>query len=99
MGQHVDSLAIGDYIAVRGPKGLFKYKPNIKKAIGMIAGGSGITPMVQVSRAVLADENDRTSLSLIFANVADRDILMKDELDDMAAKHDAFKVYYVLQEV
>lgn len=48
MGQHVDHMAIGDKIKVRGPHGSMNYSPNMKKHIGMIAGGSGITPMLQV---------------------------------------------------
>jgi NAD(P)H-flavin reductase len=43
-------LKIGDSMAVRGPKGNFNYSANISRAIGMIAGGTGITPMLQVSR-------------------------------------------------
>jgi len=48
MSQHMDALKIGDTIDVKGPKGKFVYKPNMKRAIGMIAGGTGITPMLQV---------------------------------------------------
>lgn len=39
-------------------------------AAGMIAGGSGITPMYQVAQEILRDPNDPTALSLIYANVA-----------------------------
>jgi cytochrome-b5 reductase len=41
-------LKIGQEMAVRGPKGNFNYTPNMCRAIGMIAGGTGITPMLQV---------------------------------------------------
>lgn len=41
-------LKVGDEMAVRGPKGNFNYTPNMCRAIGMIAGGTGITPMLQV---------------------------------------------------
>ena len=41
-------LSIGDTVNVRGPKGQFNYTPNMCRAIGMIAGGTGITPMLQV---------------------------------------------------
>jgi cytochrome-b5 reductase len=41
-------LSIGDTVNVRGPKGQFNYSPNMCRAIGMIAGGTGITPMLQV---------------------------------------------------
>eukprot|EP00698_Gefionella_okellyi_P024379 TRINITY_DN8580_c0_g1_i3.p1 TRINITY_DN8580_c0_g1~~TRINITY_DN8580_c0_g1_i3.p1 ORF type:complete len:263 (-),score=39.54 TRINITY_DN8580_c0_g1_i3:280-1068(-) len=98
MSQHVERLRIGDCIVARGPKGAFKYQPNMKRRIGMIAGGSGITPMLQVSRAVLSDKADNTQLSLIFANIAERDILLREELDSMAAASKSkFNVYYVLE--
>jgi cytochrome-b5 reductase len=63
----------------------------------MIAGGTGITPMLQIIRAALKNPGDSTKLSLIYANVNFEDILLKKELDDLAAIHaDRFKVYYVL---
>ena len=63
----------------------------------MIAGGTGITPMLQIVRAALKNPLDRTKLSLIYANVNPEDILLKKELDELAAKHShRFRVYYVL---
>lgn len=63
----------------------------------MIAGGTGITPMLQIIRAALKDPQDRTKLSLIYANVNPEDILLKKELDLLAQNHtDRFTVYYVL---
>jgi ferredoxin-NADP reductase len=44
---------------------------------GMIAGGTGITPMYQVAAAILKDPRDRTQLSLIFGNLTEDDILIK----------------------
>jgi cytochrome-b5 reductase len=40
-------LKLGDRVKVKGPKGQFKYQPNMVRAMGMIAGGTGITPMLQ----------------------------------------------------
>lgn len=63
----------------------------------MIAGGTGITPMLQIIRAALKNSLDRTKLSLIYANVSSEDILLKKELDELASQHShRFKVYYVL---
>jgi len=46
---------------------------------------------------VLKNPSDRTGLSLIYANVNPDDILLKSELDRLAAEHaDRFKVFYVL---
>jgi cytochrome-b5 reductase len=65
--------------------------------IGMIAGGTGITPMLQIIRAALKNPLDVTQMSLIYANVNESDILLRKELDELAAAHPIrFKVYYVL---
>ncbi|EFN51098.1 hypothetical protein CHLNCDRAFT_141423 [Chlorella variabilis] len=50
-------------------QGRFRYERGSKKAIGMLAGGSGITPMFQVMQHILKDPNDNTALSLVYANV------------------------------
>lgn len=64
---------------------------------GMIAGGTGITPMYQVAMAILKDPADTTQLSLVFGNISEDDILLRAELDDLAAAHPGrFKVYHVL---
>ena len=43
---HTDQ--VGDYIEVKGPEDKLKYSPNMKRHIGMLAGGTGIAPMMQV---------------------------------------------------
>jgi cytochrome-b5 reductase len=63
----------------------------------MIAGGTGITPMLQIIRAILKNPSDRTQISLIFANVNEDDILLRKELEELAEKEKArFKLYLVL---
>ncbi|KAI8992581.1 hypothetical protein BDB01DRAFT_778925 [Pilobolus umbonatus] len=89
-------LKIGDEIAVRGPKGNFNYVPNMCKSIGMIAGGTGITPMLQIIRAICRNPADKTKISLLFGNVSEEDILLREELEELARKHDNFTVYHVL---
>ncbi|GAV69958.1 NAD_binding_1 domain-containing protein/FAD_binding_6 domain-containing protein [Cephalotus follicularis] len=99
MSHHFREMRVGDYLAVKGPKGRFKYQPGQVRAFGMIAGGSGITPMFQVARAILENPKDRTKVHLIYANVAYEDILLKEELDSLAAKYpERFQVYYVLNQ-
>ena len=99
MSQAMDALAVGDSLLFKGPKGRFEYKPGAKRAIGMLAGGTGITPMFQVAQAMLQNPNEKTTISLIFANVSFDDILLKDELEDLAKRNPGrFSVYYVLNE-
>lgn len=59
----------------------------------MIAGGSGITPMFQVAQGILRNPYDATIVFLIYANVAEEDILLRKEFDKWARDHRArFKV-------
>lgn len=96
ISKHLAGLKIGQTIRARGPKGQFVYSPNMVRAFVMIAGGTGITPMLQIVRAVTGNAEDKTQIDLIFANVSKEDILLKEDLDDLAAKHANFRVHYVL---
>nr|ALP32221.1 cytochrome b5 reductase [Phaffia rhodozyma] len=97
ISKHIDGLKIGDSIKVKGPKGQFVYDKNLASHLSMIAGGTGITPHLQIIRAALKDETDKTTISLIYANVTEEDILLKKELDELAANSQGrFTVYYVL---
>ncbi|XP_054797712.1 NADH--cytochrome b5 reductase 1-like [Prosopis cineraria] len=99
MSHHFREMHVGDYLDVKGPKGRFKYQPNEVRAFGMIAGGTGITPMFQVTRAILENPQDKTNIHLIYANVTYDDILLKEELDEFALKFSSqFRVYYVLNQ-
>ena len=57
------------------------------KSVSMIAGGTGITPMLQLVRAVFRDPEDETRLSLLFANQTEEDILLRKELEEVQAEH------------
>lgn len=98
ISKHLASLSVGDKMAVKGPKGAMVYTPNMVKRFGMIAGGTGITPMLQITRAIISGRRigDETRVDLIFANVNPEDILLKDDLDQLAREDKRFKVYYVL---
>jgi len=97
ISRYMSLLKIGDHIRVKGPKGQFNYSPTLSREIGLIAGGTGITPMLQIIRAALKNPQDNTRLSLIYANVNYDDILLKKELDELANKYvSRFKVFYVL---
>lgn len=113
MSQYVDALKIGDSIAFRGPTGKLKYlgdgqfnisKPNqpqinLKtKYIDMIAGGTGITPMLQLTREILTRAKEtQFKMALLFANQSENDILLRNELDTLAAEYpDNFKVWYTV---
>jgi NAD(P)H-flavin reductase len=62
----------------------------------MIAGGTGITPMLQVIRQIFNDVGDTTRVNLLFANVSSADILLKKELDELASAHKNLTVHYAI---
>uniref|UniRef100_A0A8C9TTW4 NADH-cytochrome b5 reductase n=1 Tax=Scleropages formosus TaxID=113540 RepID=A0A8C9TTW4_SCLFO len=113
MSQYLENLRIGDTIDFRGPSGLLTYKgkgqfaikPDKKsdaviktaKQVGMIAGGTGITPMLQIIRAIMKDPADKTVCYLLFANQTEKDILLRPELEEIEAAHPSrFKIWLTL---
>ncbi|EIN14232.1 cytochrome-b5 reductase [Punctularia strigosozonata HHB-11173 SS5] len=97
MSQYLHTLKPGDSLAIKGPLLKFPYKMNEYDEIGMVAGGSGITPMYQVLQHALADPSNKTKFTLLFGNVEERDILLKEEFDKLKKKHpDTFEIIHVL---
>ncbi|CAK9169158.1 unnamed protein product [Ilex paraguariensis] len=96
MSQHFASLKPGDVVEVKGPIEKLRYTPNMKKRIGMIAGGSGITPMLQIIDSILKNPDDNTQVSLLYANVSPDDILLKQKLDVLGASHPNLKIFYTV---
>ncbi|KYK70651.1 putative NADH-cytochrome b5 reductase 1 [Toxoplasma gondii TgCatPRC2] len=97
MSQYLDSLHPGDQVDVMGPFGLIEYLGNgefqvnrrvlKKKHIGMVAGGTGVTPMFQLLSSILRTGGDKTTVSLLFANRTEEDILLRDELEEMCEQY------------
>ncbi|NXB92178.1 NB5R3 reductase, partial [Vidua chalybeata] len=89
----------------KGKAGKFDIRPEKKaepvtktvKYVGMIAGGTGITPMLQIIRAIIKDKDDPTTCQLLFANQTEKDILLRSELDEIQAQNPGrFKCWYTL---
>jgi cytochrome-b5 reductase len=64
----------------------FEYKPNQYSHMTFIAGGSGITPIYQLTQAILRNPADKTQISLIYANNTPADILLREEFEDLERK-------------
>lgn len=97
ISRYVESKQVGEYIDVRGPKGFYTYTPNMVKLLGMVAGGTGITPMYQIMTAILNNPQDKTEVHLVYANVSEDDILLRDELKALHEKHPKqLFIHYVL---
>ncbi|MCJ1388312.1 hypothetical protein MMC18_001158 [Xylographa bjoerkii] len=96
-GHYMTNLKIGDSVEFRGPTGMMRYRKGMCSQIGMVAGGTGITPMYQVIRAICEDPSDKTTISLLYGNNTLNDILLRDKLDGFAKTYpEKFRVWYVL---
>ncbi|EAW91454.1 cytochrome b5 reductase 1, isoform CRA_d [Homo sapiens] len=113
MSQYLDSLKVGDVVEFRGPSGLLTYtgkghfniqpnkksppEPRVAKKLGMIAGGTGITPMLQLIRAILKVPEDPTQCFLLFANQTEKDIILREDLEELQARYpNRFKLWFTL---
>ena len=61
-----------------------------------VAGGTGITPMYQVIRAIMSDPEDATRVFLLYTNRNEQDIMLRKELDAWQASHKNLKVWHTL---
>lgn len=85
----------GDKIAMSGPHQGGHFEVGMAGRVGMVAGGTGITPMISIIRSILKRGLD-VEISLLFANKTVDDIILKDEFDRYAGEYDNFTRYYVV---
>merc|ERR1711939_1185619 len=89
-----------DFVVKKYPKGpipKYPYEANKHDHVAMIAGGTGITPMYQVARAIFKNPDDKTKVTLVYGNVSEEDILLKKELQDLENKYpQRFRAFYLL---
>ncbi len=94
----LDKVKVGDVFTANGPAGVFCFNPvfHSKKQV-FLAGGSGITPFMSMSREILQSELDR-EIYLIYGCRNEEAVFFKKELEDMAARHKNFNFELVLSE-
>ncbi|KAI1280980.1 nitrate reductase [Xylaria sp. FL0933] len=109
MTQALDSLPLGHAVDFKGPHGKFEYlgrglcavsgrQRRVRRFV-MVCGGSGITPIYAVLRAVLVDREDATACVVLDGNRAEEDILCRAELDAMRAGNEhRYRLSYVLSQ-
>jgi len=111
MTQYLDKLVPGkDSMEIYGPMGHIHYKRpgffTIKQGkehnnykvqkIGMVCGGTGITPMLQIVDEIVSNSRDKTQVSMIFGNVSIDDILLKKELEAIRQKHENIHIRFII---
>jgi ferredoxin-NADP reductase len=90
----VDDLREGDELEVRGPLGgWFVWKPEMTAPVQLIAGGSGIVPLVAMARAHGAS-GSTAPFRLLYSVRAPEDVFFRSELERLATS-DRFDITWV----
>lgn len=98
-GNHLFGLKENDTVSFKGPIVKWKWTPNQFENVTLIGGGSGITPLFQLLHQITKNPQDKTKVNLIYGSKTDQDVLLKKEIDDIAAKYPGrVNVTYFLDE-
>lgn len=109
MGRALDAVRAGDEMRVAGPVGLEEYlgRGRFKVAkqcrfthLVLLAGGTGITPFVQLARAILGSaESDPTIVHLLSCNSTLEDVFLRNELEDLQRRFpQRFHVWFTISQ-
>lgn len=97
MSEHIHSMAPGQRLDFKGPIPKYPWSANKHNHVAMIAGGTGITPMYQITRQIFKNPADKTKVTLVFGNVSEADILLKKELEHLEQEYpQRFRTFYTV---
>jgi ferredoxin-NADP reductase len=92
----LDELRVGDSIELRGPiGGYFAWSPGTVGPLMLIAGGSGIAPLMSMLRT-RAPASSRAPARLLYSSRSERHIIYRRELDRMHGADDGFILAHTL---
>ena len=95
-----NSLQAGDYLDVLEPMGVFTPEIKPENALQYIfwAGGSGITPIMAMLKAILHQE-PKSKVVLVYANREEYSVIFKDELQALQEKFaERFELVYIFSQ-
>jgi cytochrome-b5 reductase len=84
MSKYIQNLKKNDIVEWRGPFGNFSYVPNSYRHLLMLCAGTGIAPMYPIAKSIVEDDSDDTVVHLLFACRGFKDILFRDEMQQLA---------------
>lgn len=91
-----DALMEGDSLELRGPiGGYFVWSTEMSGPLFLIAGGSGICPLMAMIRHRAAG-GSRVPTRLLYSSRSPEDIIYRHELDQLAGLGDGLEVFYTL---
>jgi ferredoxin-NADP reductase len=91
-----DVLIIGDQVELRGPiGGYFVWETSMGGPLLLVAGGSGIVPLMAMLRHRKAAGSD-VPVSLLYSSRTYEDIIFRDELDKLSGGDSNLQVFHTL---
>jgi nitrate reductase (NAD(P)H) len=107
MSLEFSRLSPDEEVELKGPIGDFIWKGDNTASVygedrqvrelGLICGGSGVAPILQVARGILVDTSNNTKVWILDSNKTEDDILCREELDWLGKEFkDRCKVHYTL---
>jgi ferredoxin-NADP reductase len=92
----VDEAREGDSFEVRGPiGGYFVWDASEPEPLLLVAGGSGVVPLMAMIRHRAAARST-TPTRLLYSSRTLEDVIYREELDDFADRQDGLEVFYTL---
>jgi ferredoxin-NADP reductase len=89
-------LAVGDRIEVRGPiGGYFVWEAAMGGPLLLVAGGSGVVPLMAMLRHRAA-AGSAAPARLLYSSRTYDDVIYREELDRLAARKDSFELFHTL---
>lgn len=89
-----DDLQDGDDIALDGPFGIAHFQPDAPRDIVLLAGGSGLSPMISIARAASRHPSTQhRRIDFFFGGRAPRDICGEDILAELPGFGDTLRFY------
>ncbi len=93
-----ENAKVGDIFEVTEPLGNLSYNSMFHgKDLVYIAGGCGITPFISMLRDI-SERAIPLNVSLIYGCLTEKDILFRDELEDMQKRRSNIKTNFILSE-
>lgn len=87
MGSKLHGLKAGDSVDVKGPNQQWSLpEKGTCKHYGMVAGGTGITPIIQAAEGILQEDSSAT-ITLVTLNKSSKDVLLRKELKFLEIKY------------
>jgi succinate dehydrogenase/fumarate reductase flavoprotein subunit/NAD(P)H-flavin reductase len=111
MSQHIAALRVGDTLEFSGPHGALRLdeelvrpgqwvgnltgRARVSKLV-LVAGGAGISPMIQILRSVFYHKREDLQIVLLYGACEEGELIFREYLDDMARRHRNFRLHYSL---